>query len=641
MADMLPVVSNTHFERLCAVDDYTSFIWTTRYYEPGDFELTVPMSSHNLQYLLVGHYVMRGDDDSEMGIIERREVTQDLNGQETMTVSGRFLSSILARRIIAQQTQVSGTIAHCVSQLINVSAINPSDTARKLPIRIGTLDIPATEMQQQFTGTNLLEAIVNICKTYFVGFSLHYDADTGSMVFDMFDGIDRSYGQSENTYAVFSSEYGNLQSSDYVEDASAIVTNVLVAGEGEGLERKTIWASKGNPTGLSRYELFQDARNASTNDGAISDEVYYKQLQDEGMESIADMAQMFAGQVTFDNIEFGTDLNIGDICTIESVSWGMYMDARLIEVIESVGETGAYTITPSFEAVSAQGALRDAALLTESGNIRITSESGARLLAQTRALSATGGEVKISELEEATTLNADDAIPVATDDATVKATIETLTTTMLKATYPVGSIYLNATNATNPATLLGFGTWQRLGQGRMMIDANGTYGAGDTGGSATHNHGGTTGSTKLTAAQSGLPAHTHGFTNPKIPNHAHSMAHTHPTISSGRVIGYNYGTGSGQITSGVTATRVTPASSGTHYVPQVANASVDFSGFDNTGSSSAANTGNPTSLGATTGGAVGAVTDGAKAASSGHDHSISSASNMPPWIGVYMWVRTA
>lgn len=426
MAVMLPVVASTHFERLCAVDDYTSFIWTTRYYEPGDFELTVPMSSHNLQYLQVNNYVMRGDDDTEMGIIERREVTQDLNGQETMTVSGRFLSSILARRIIAQQTQVSGTVAHCVTQLINVSAISPTDTARKLPITIGTLDIPSTQMQQQFTGTNLLEAIVNICKTNFVGFSLHYDADSGNMVFDMFDGVDRSYAQSENTYAVFSSEYGNLQSSDYVEDASAVVTNVLVAGEGEGLERKTIWASKGNPTGLSRYELYQDARNASTNNGAISDSVYYQQLQDEGAESLADMAQMFAGQVTFDNIEFGTDLNIGDICTIESVSWGMYMDARLIEVIESVGETGAYTITPSFEAVSTQDVLQDAALLTERGNIRITSESGARLLAQTRALSATGGEVKISELEEATTLNDDDAFPMATSGATLKATWATI-----------------------------------------------------------------------------------------------------------------------------------------------------------------------------------------------------------------------
>lgn len=570
MADMLPVVADTHFSRLCAVDDYTSFIWTTRYYDVGDFQLTIPMSSHNLRYLQVNNYVMRGDDDAEMGIIERREVTQDLNGQEVMTVSGRFLASILARRIIAQQTQVSGTIAQCVTQLIDVSAINPTDTARKLPITIGTLDIPATQMQQQFTGTNLLEAVTNICKTYSLGFAVHYDDENDNMVFDMFTGVDRSYAQDVNTYAVFSTEYGNLQSSDYVEDASAMVTNVLVAGEGEGLQRKTVWASKGNPTGLSRYELYQDARNASTNDGAISDSVYYQQLQDEGMESLADMAQMFAGQVTFTNIEFGTDLNIGDICTIESVSWGMYMDARLVEVIESVGESGAYTVTPSFEAISTQDVLQDAALLTERGNIRITSESGARLLAQTRAISATGGEVKISELEEATTLSDDDAIPIATSSATLKATWALMAREMLGRVYPVGSIYINATNDTNPATLLGFGEWQRLSQGRMMIDANSTYAAGATGGEATH---------VLTKAE--------------LPNLA------------GTVQFHGAGTSSGTVLAGTSGIFGMGTKRNNYKNGGTTGAATSYDGFTlNVGNNTAHN-------------------------------------NMPPWIGVYIWKRTA
>jgi hypothetical protein len=40
------------------------------------------------------------------------------------------------------------------------------------------------------------------------------------------------------------------------------------------------------------------------------------------------------------------------------------------------------------------------------------------------------------------------------------------------ALYPVGSIYINATNATNPATLLGFGTWVAFGAGRVMVGFN-------------------------------------------------------------------------------------------------------------------------------------------------------------------------
>jgi len=35
--------------------------------------------------------------------------------------------------------------------------------------------------------------------------------------------------------------------------------------------------------------------------------------------------------------------------------------------------------------------------------------------------------------------------------------------------YPVGSLYINATNSTNPGTLLGFGTWAAFGAGRVPV----------------------------------------------------------------------------------------------------------------------------------------------------------------------------
>lgn len=42
----------------------------------------------------------------------------------------------------------------------------------------------------------------------------------------------------------------------------------------------------------------------------------------------------------------------------------------------------------------------------------------------------------------------------------------------LQALHPVGSVYINATNNTNPATLLGFGTWAAFGAGRVPVGFN-------------------------------------------------------------------------------------------------------------------------------------------------------------------------
>lgn len=49
------------------------------------------------------------------------------------------------------------------------------------------------------------------------------------------------------------------------------------------------------------------------------------------------------------------------------------------------------------------------------------------------------------------------------------AFVQAARTATLEAAYPIGSIYTNATNATNPSSLLGFGTWVAFGAGRVMV----------------------------------------------------------------------------------------------------------------------------------------------------------------------------
>ena len=87
-------------------------------------------------------------------------------------------------------------------------------------------------------------------------------------------------------------------------------------------------------------------------------------------------------------------------------------------------------------------------------------------------------------------------------DATNWQLLTGLGNTTLQAVYPVGSIYINASVTTNPATLFGFGTWVAFAAGRVMVGLNGADSLFDTleetGGSkdatvVSHNHTGTTG----------------------------------------------------------------------------------------------------------------------------------------------------
>ena len=55
--------------------------------------------------------------------------------------------------------------------------------------------------------------------------------------------------------------------------------------------------------------------------------------------------------------------------------------------------------------------------------------------------------------------------------------------------FPVGSVYL-AVVSTNPATLLGYGTWSALGAGRVLMGVDAGQSGEETGGSASHSHAG-------------------------------------------------------------------------------------------------------------------------------------------------------
>lgn len=343
---MIPIIMNTSFERLAIVDNYKSFIWSTRYYTSGDFELVVPVNDTNIGLFVKDYFVIR-EDDENVGVIEDIVIQRSAEGAEQIIASGRFLGgSILARRIIAVQTTLNGKISDGINTLINENIISPSIADRRIDnFVLGTYEFDDT-LEAQYTGKNLLETISNVCETYGLGFKVTLN-DDNEFVFQLYEGVDRTYDQSVNPWVIFSDKYDNLLSSEYEENYQNVVTAALVAGEGEGLERETEWVTTG-ATGMGRHELYVDQRNIRSDDGEITTEEYHELLKEAGKEKLTTYTAAFQGVVYFDNVKYKEDVNIGDLCVIENERWGLYINSRLVEVIESVSEAGEYKIMPTF-----------------------------------------------------------------------------------------------------------------------------------------------------------------------------------------------------------------------------------------------------------------------------------------------------
>jgi len=133
--------------------------------------------------------------------------------------------------------------------------------------------------------------------------------------------------------------------------------------------------------------------------------------------------------------------------------------------------------------------------------------------------------------------------------------------TALQALYPVGSIYINATNSTNPGSLLGFGTWTAFGAGRVPVGFNASDplfdSAEETGGSkdaivVSHNHTATSTSTVTD------PGHNHTYDWGVLASGTTSKPYT---SSQTQTIAFSPSTST--VTTGITvATSTTVASTG-------------------------------------------------------------------------------
>ena len=348
----IPIIYNNNlvypedgYGRLADIDDYSSFIWTTRYNTSGDFQLIVDARPEYRDIFLPDNFVNR-EDVPESGIIESIQLKRNEDGRNQYIIKGRFVDSVLARRIIVPSTPTATaqTVDAFIHTLISNNAIVYESDARHIPGITwgGYTGSTLEEITGQYTGKNLLTTIQDLCKTYNIGYRMNYNS--GLLMFNLFQGKDRTYDQSTNDRVIFSDKFENLLSSQYQEDYQKKVTSVLVTGK-EGFDGIRAWAG-GNVPGFSRYEIYKEERSAVQDE--LTDSEFYTQLENIGSDYITNYTSSFSGSVLFDSYKFREDVDVGDICVIECSDSGLSFEAGLMEVIESVDESGKYSAQPSF-----------------------------------------------------------------------------------------------------------------------------------------------------------------------------------------------------------------------------------------------------------------------------------------------------
>lgn len=355
------------------IDTAKSIIWRSCYYEAGDFEIYVPCNAATVNLLVAGNYVTRPNDHN-VGIIEKIEITFNEFDGRMIIATGRMAKSILDRRIIYRLTDnsvsptiLSGNVEHAARAVVYNNAIDCEfDSDRNIDaLVLGAhsgntkiiVDANGEAATKQVTYNNLLSWTDEFLREYEIGAYIGLN-DSLELQYLCFEGVDRSVDNTDgNDPVIFSQDFDNLLSSDYIYSEEKYKNMALIGGEGEGTAR---FCSVLIPslTGIERREMFINASTSSKtykddqgDEQTLTDEEYNTQLQSIGAQDLAgaQITQSFDGTINVNNgvYKYKENFNLGDLVTVQDNEIGLYINTRIIEVIETQDENG-YNITANY-----------------------------------------------------------------------------------------------------------------------------------------------------------------------------------------------------------------------------------------------------------------------------------------------------
>ena len=297
--NMIPVGENISISLEAVCDSFSSLLWDIEYYKCGAFEVYIAASPRNIEIFQTGRIVGRDDDKEHFGLIESVELETDAEDGDYLIIKGRFLMCLLGRRIIYPTLNFTTmtTYGMIVQKAVENNALISGN--RLIPgLKLGEIQgacwSQTTKLQVSYE--NLMEWVYTICEKIGGTANIRLSKiaeEQYEMIFDLFQGADRSILQEENPHIVFSDSYNNLLSFTCFTDTSVKKNFAYVLGKGEGQQRKrTTFYYGDEPEQLNRYEVYVDAKDISDEEQKngetkpISDAEYIELLKEKGNQNL-------------------------------------------------------------------------------------------------------------------------------------------------------------------------------------------------------------------------------------------------------------------------------------------------------------------------------------------------------------------
>lgn len=352
------------FRREYVVDRFESCIWSERFNEVGDFQLTVESTSTNKNLFEQDAYLAMNRSNRVMRI-EDLEDTVDDSGRKLLKIRGHSLETIFKDRAVInpattawedeeQVWTIKNTPQGLMNTLFQAIMINNTrtpldnitnyDTGSFYPA--DTIPKPTSTLHFEIVQTDLYSVLTEFAQAYSLGFRLVRHPVSSLLYFNVYSGMDRTSSQSVNTPVIFSQNLENLLDSSHFRSTSNVKNVAYVYNKKNYIE--VVYPPGGNTSvkSFDRKVLYVDATDIELE---TTDPGYLAAVRQKGQEELAKhrKVELLDGQLP-ENIRYiyEQDYRLGDLVELRNYD-GLTSRMRVVEQIfvdDSDGERSYPTL---------------------------------------------------------------------------------------------------------------------------------------------------------------------------------------------------------------------------------------------------------------------------------------------------------
>lgn len=381
---MKPVrILTPDLDLLGEIDNYESLMFTRSFHSIGDLELIVNRYKKYADALQKGNIILVGGQLHKVYVIKHREIELDSKGKvtENWLIKALELKVITGQRITLPPSTTAydnkqGNAETVMKHYVDKNIINPVDSKRKIAqLLLDANQNRGISVSWQSRFKNLAEELASISLNSGLGWNVHLDIQQKKWVFDVVEGRDLTAGQTILPPVIFSPAFDNIQSISFVDSDLNYKNTAYVAGQGEGTDRRVI--ELGQSAGLSRHELFVDARDVAEetegeNPQPRPEQDILKDLTNRGERNLKELdselfleaeimtpiqraeyershtfvspyqvnEQVKTKQRFYSSFMYEQDFDLGDLVTVQNKDWGVTVNTRITEIKEIYESTG-------------------------------------------------------------------------------------------------------------------------------------------------------------------------------------------------------------------------------------------------------------------------------------------------------------